>query len=130
MVSLAAEWGELPHAPRVKQLRVATPKGGRTREVPPSNEAIAALKARRHLKGEYAFCETDGRRLTHSRVKSVVPSTCKKAGLAKRLTTHDLRHTFGVTPGHEGRRAEGGAGAPRSREHRRWRRATPTSRRR
>ena len=71
-----------------------TPKGGRTREVPLSNEAIATLKAHRHLKGDYVFCETNGRRLTHSRVKGVVPSTCKKAGLAKRLTTHDLRHTF------------------------------------
>jgi site-specific recombinase XerD len=64
------------------------------REVPLSNEAIAPLKAHRHLKGDYVFCETDGRRITHSRVKSVVPSTCKKAQLAKRLTTHDLRHTF------------------------------------
>ncbi len=27
-------------------------------------------------------------------MKDVVPSTCKKAGLAKRLTTHGLRHTF------------------------------------
>lgn len=71
-----------------------TPKGGQTREVPLSNEAIATLKAHRHLKGDYVFCETNGKRLTHSRVKSVVPSTCKKAGLAKRLTTHDLRHTF------------------------------------
>ncbi|MCJ7797584.1 MAG: site-specific integrase, partial [Thermoleophilia bacterium] len=161
LLNLAAEWGELPHAPRVKQLRVAhgdfqflsfeeterfvraaatewkafvvtalktglrvgellalkwedldlvagrllvrrtlwhdqegTPKGGRTREVPLSNEAIATLKAHRHLKGDYVFCETNGKRLTHSRVKSVVPSSCKKAGLAKRLTTHDLRHTF------------------------------------
>jgi len=71
-----------------------TPKGGRTREVPLSNEAIATLKAHRHLKGDYVFCETNGKRLTHSRVKSVVPSTCKKAGLAKRVTTHELRHTF------------------------------------
>jgi site-specific recombinase XerD len=27
-------------------------------------------------------------------VKDVVPSTCKRAGLAKRITTHGLRHTF------------------------------------
>jgi hypothetical protein len=27
-------------------------------------------------------------------VKDVVPWTCSKAGLAKRLTTHDLRHSF------------------------------------
>ncbi len=71
-----------------------TPKGGRTREVPLSDDAIATLKAHRHLKGPYVFCETNGARLTHSRVKDVVPWTCSKAGLAKRLTTHDLRHTF------------------------------------
>ena len=71
-----------------------TPKGGRTREVPLSDEAIAVLKAHRHLKGPYVFCEADGTRLTHSRVKDVVPWACSKAGLAKRLTTHDLRHTF------------------------------------
>jgi len=70
------------------------PKGGRNRKVPLSDEAIAVLKAHRHLKGPYVFCETDGARLTHSRVKDVVPSTCKKAQLAKRLTTHGLRHTF------------------------------------
>jgi integrase len=161
LLNLAVEWGELPHAPRVKQLRVAhgdfqfltfeetprflrtaapewrafvttalktglrvgellalrwedldlvagrivvrrtlwrdqegTPKGGRTREVPLSDDAIATLKAHRHLKGPYVFCEASGARLTHSRVKDVVPWTCSKAGLAKRLTTHDLRHTF------------------------------------
>jgi integrase len=70
------------------------PKGGRNRKVPLSDEAVAVLKAHRHLKGPYVFCETDGRRLTHSRVKDVVPSTSRKAQLAKRLTTHGLRHTF------------------------------------
>jgi integrase len=161
LLNLAVEWGELSHAPRVKQLRVAhgdfqflsfeetprflraaapewkafvrialktglrvgellalrwedldlvtgrhvvrrtlwrdqedTPKGGRTREVPLSDDAIATLKAHRHLKGPYVFCERDGARLTHSRVKDVVPWMCSKAGLAKRLTTHDLRHTL------------------------------------
>jgi integrase len=71
-----------------------TPKGGRTREVPLSADAVATLKAHRHLKGPYVFCFPDGRRLTHNRVKDLVPSTCRKAQLAKRLTTHDLRHTF------------------------------------
>jgi len=58
------------------------------------HEAVATLKAHRHLKGPYVFCEADGSHLTHNRVKDVVPDTCKKAQLAKRLTTHDLRHTF------------------------------------
>jgi integrase len=70
------------------------PKGGRNRKVPLSADAVAVLKGHRHLKGPYVFCEADGRRLTHSRVKDVVPSTCRKAQLSKRLTTHGLRHTF------------------------------------
>ncbi|HZY04037.1 MAG TPA: tyrosine-type recombinase/integrase [Anaeromyxobacteraceae bacterium] len=161
LLNLAVEWGELSHAPRVKQLRVphgdfqfltfeeterflraaapewkpfvttalktglrvgellalrwedldlvagrlvvrrtlwqdqeGTPKGGRIREVPLSDEAVATLQAHRHLRGPYVFCEPDGRRLNHNRVKQVVPRTCARAGLAKRLTTHDLRHTF------------------------------------
>lgn len=70
------------------------PKGGRSREVPLSDLAIATLKTHRHLRGPYVFCEADGARLNHNRVKELVPRTCKRAGLAKRLTTHDLRHTF------------------------------------
>lgn len=70
------------------------PKGGHNRKVPLSDEAVAVLKSHRHLKSGYVFCEEDGRRLTHSRVKDVVPSTCRRAQLAKRLTTHGLRHSF------------------------------------
>jgi len=161
LLNLAVEWGELPYAPKVKQLRVTpsdfrfltfeetdrflrasapewkawlitalktglrvgellalkwedldlvagrvvvrrtlwhdqegTPKGGRYREVPLSGDAVATLQAHRHLRGPYVFCETTGKRLNHNRVKAVVPRTCARAGLAKRLTTHDLRHTF------------------------------------
>ncbi len=70
------------------------PKGGRVREVPLGNDVIAALKAHRHLRGPYVFCNEKGERLTHSKVKRVIPRACVKAGLAKRLTTHDLRHSF------------------------------------
>lgn len=140
LLNLAVEWGELPYAPRVKQLRVTpadfqflsfeetarflraaapawkafvttalktglrvgellalrwedvdlvagrivvrrtlwhdqegTPKGGRNREVPLSDDAVATLQAHRHLRGPYVFCEEDGRRLNHNRVKEVVP---------------------------------------------------------
>jgi site-specific recombinase XerD len=27
-------------------------------------------------------------------VRNIVPAACRRAGLAKRLTMHDLRHTF------------------------------------
>jgi len=70
------------------------PKGGRTRPVPLSDETVATLKAHRHLRGPYVFCDDAGGRLTHSIIKDVVPGTCRRAGLAKRITTHGLRHTF------------------------------------
>jgi site-specific recombinase XerD len=42
----------------------------------------------------YVFYRADGARLSHSEVKNVVPNACRRAGLAKRLTTHGLRHSF------------------------------------
>jgi integrase len=71
-----------------------TPKGGQNRKVPLSPETLATLKAHRHLRGAYVFCDEKGARLTHSIVKDVVPATCRRAGLGKRITTHGLRHTF------------------------------------
>lgn len=71
-----------------------TPKGGRHRPVPLSDEAAATLKAHRHLRGSYVFCDEMGARLTHSFVKDVVPQACVRAGLAKRITWHGLRHSF------------------------------------
>lgn len=73
------------------------PKGGLNRIVPLSDEAITTLKAHRAatlLKSAYVFCDSTGKRLTHSMLKDVVPKTCLKAGLAKRITTHGLRHSF------------------------------------
>lgn len=70
------------------------PKGGKNRIVPLSDEAMARLKSHRHLRGPYVFCDEAGGRLTHSMLKDVVPRTCAKAGLGKRITTHGLRHSF------------------------------------
>jgi len=70
------------------------PKGGRNRKVPLSDVAVVALKAHRHLRGPYVFCDEKGKHLTHSMLKDIVPSTCTRAKLAKRITTHGLRHTF------------------------------------
>ncbi len=63
------------------------PKGGHQRVVPLSSEAVATLKAHRHLRGPYVFCGEAGGRLTHSVAKDVVPETCRRAGLGKRITT-------------------------------------------
>ena len=81
-----------------------SPKSGRAREVPLGDEVLRELQGHRHLRVR-VFCHEDGSPFTHSELKDVVPRTCRKAGLAKRLTMHDLRHTFashltmrGVTP--------------------------------
>lgn len=71
-----------------------SPKGGRSREVALGDDAVAVLKAHRHLRGPYVFCDEKGTRLSHRMVSNLVPRICKKAGLAKRLTMHDLRHSF------------------------------------
>lgn len=71
-----------------------TPKGGKSREVALGDDVLAALKTHRHLKGPYVFCRPDGARFSHSEVKETVPRACKRAGLPKRLTWHDLRHSF------------------------------------
>jgi integrase len=51
------------------------PKGGRNNKVPLSDVALAALKVHRHLRGPYVFYDEAGKRLSHSMVKDVVPST-------------------------------------------------------
>ncbi len=71
-----------------------TPKGGRRREVPLSVQTVTMLKAHRHLIGAYVFSKADGSHHTHNQLQDWVPRTCLLAGLPKRLTWHDLRHTF------------------------------------
>ena len=71
-----------------------SPKGGKARTVDLGAEVLATLTQHRHLRGPYVFCRADGARLSHSEVKNVVPNACRRAGLAKRLTTHGLRHSF------------------------------------
>lgn len=71
-----------------------SPKGGRTREVPLSPEALSALRAlpTRFAKG-YVFASAAGERLTPGLLKWPLWNACKAAGLRKR-GWHVLRHTF------------------------------------
>jgi site-specific recombinase XerD len=72
---------------------VGPPKGGRSREVALSPEAVRALKAHRHLRGELVFCTSDGRMLKKNECKHPLWRACKQAGL-RRIGWHVLRHTF------------------------------------
>ena len=57
------------------------PKGGRERVVPLTREALAALKAHRHLRSPHVFCHDDGRPFTHSEVKTG-GAPCLRSGRA------------------------------------------------
>ncbi len=70
-----------------------TPKGGRPREVPLTDRAIAALKAHRHLRGQYVFCNEDGTYLKNDTLRKHLNRICKRAGL-REVGWHTLRHTF------------------------------------
>ncbi len=73
--------------------RAGLPKSSKVREVPLSGEAIAALKAHRHLRGESVFCDAGGHLLTQGETQAPLWSACKRAGL-RRIGWHVLRHTF------------------------------------
>lgn len=74
------------------------PKSGKKRAVPLSRDTVTTLKEHRALHGPlkspYVFSGPDGRRLAHNAMREIVPRICRQAGLAKRLTMHDLRHSF------------------------------------
>jgi integrase len=70
-----------------------TPKSGKPREVPLSEDARAALKRHRHLRGELVFCDLDGRPFSHRVATNALSRALKRAGL-RSMGWHSLRHTF------------------------------------
>ena len=73
--------------------KIDTPKNHKTREVPLSDEAVRALKAHRHLRGELVFCDESGAIRTRYLCKWPLWNACKRAGL-RLIGWHVLRHTF------------------------------------
>jgi integrase len=72
---------------------IGTPKSGKPREIPLSNDALATLKSHRHLRGPLVFCDMGGHMLTEGEVRHPLWRACKRAGL-RQITWHVLRHTF------------------------------------
>ncbi len=70
-----------------------SPKNGKTREIPLSPQAVAALKGERHLRGDYVFCNEDGSPLRDGQCKHPLWGACRVSGL-RRVGWHVLRHTF------------------------------------
>ncbi|MCC6748824.1 MAG: tyrosine-type recombinase/integrase [Deltaproteobacteria bacterium] len=70
-----------------------SPKGGRERKVPMTKRLARALKAARHLKGPFVWCEADGGYLTRKMAQRALERACRRAGL-RPIGWHVLRHTF------------------------------------
>ena len=86
------------HVLRVQRTRVAVdgsfgrPKEGPSREVHLSGRAAECLESSRSLR-ELVFTTADGKPLTHAMVRDWVSDAAKRAGIAKHVTAHSLRHT-------------------------------------
>lgn len=72
---------------------VGTPKSGKPREVPLSDEALAALHGHRHQRGPLVFCDHAGRMLRVPKTRYAMEKACKRAGL-RPVGWHVLRHSF------------------------------------
>lgn len=74
------------------------PKGGRERSVELPGSVVEALKAHRHLRGRFVFCQEDGQPLTASRMAGPLRRALRAAGITRergQIGWHDLRHTYG-----------------------------------
>lgn len=75
---------------------VGTQKSWKAREVPLSQEAIAALRGqmpRTKMRGELVFQTDTGRMITAGDFWDPIVAACKRAGL-RQVGWHVLRHTF------------------------------------
>jgi integrase len=66
---------------------VTEPKSGKGRDIPLGDEAIAALKAERHLRGPLVFCDDAGRMWKKNEVKHPLWRACRKAASVRSAGT-------------------------------------------
>lgn len=74
------------------------PKGGRERTVDLPASVVDALKAHRHIRGRFVFCQEDGQPLTPGKMKAPLRRALRAAGITReqgQIGWHDLRHTYG-----------------------------------
>jgi len=84
---------------------VAMDKGGKARTVGMDPEAWAVLQAWMAARGGHkgkVFCTLKGEPMESSYVRTLLPRLAKKAGIAKRVHPHGLRHTFAFGLAQEG----------------------------
>lgn len=97
---LALTWGDLDFTRReihVRQSftegRTGTPKNGKTRRIPMSNDVARVLRDHRHLRSDLVFCRDDGTNLSANCLWKPMLRGTRRAGLPK-IAFHDLRHSF------------------------------------
>jgi integrase len=73
--------------------KVGSPKSGKAREIPLSDEAMLALRNHRHLRGPLVFCDRRGKMHTEKSCMWPLYRSCKRAGL-RRISWRVCRHTF------------------------------------
>jgi integrase len=73
--------------------RFGTPKSGKAREVPLSDQAWEALSAHRHPRGDLVFGDAEGRPLTNGLMTSKLDRMCRLAKL-RPIGWHVARHSF------------------------------------
>lgn len=78
---------------RIYRGKFDTPKNGKPRELPLSDDVRTALKRHRHLRGEFVFCDLDGRVLKTGISRYMIIRRYRRAGL-RPIGWHVLRHTF------------------------------------
>jgi integrase len=70
-----------------------SPKSRKGRAVELGETAAALLRAQRHLRGPFVFCDLDGNQLTAGECKHPLWRACRRAKL-RRIGWHVLRHTY------------------------------------
>ncbi len=101
---LGLQWGDINlelgylHVQRsISRGRIGTPKSNKHRTVPLSNDVMEALKAYRHNRGPWVFCDRNGEFLTDGQCRRPLQRAMKAAGIKKprgHNSWHLLRHTF------------------------------------
>ncbi len=96
----ALAWTDVNFPSRVLTVRrtdyrgnLGSPKSGRLRTIPMTDELTAALKAHRHLNGEVVFCDANGQRLSRGALDWILKKICRRASI-RWIKWHGLRHTF------------------------------------
>jgi integrase len=78
---------------KTEAAQICAPKAG-SRTVPMSAQLADALRAIKHLRGPFVFCDEAGRPFNRDWLKRAVARAAKRAEIKRHIHPHTLRHTF------------------------------------